>query len=581
MIQQANILDTPPDEIISIPLSANKIHVKQFYNKRIKKIIVPCKCKLTLICFDSFSFSSIESIAIPKSVKEIEQYAFSYCKNLKTVKFAEDNEYIKIGSYSFFESSIESLYFPSGIIDLDDDWSYGTSQLKQIFLPKSNNQLAYNDQILLLKAENIITFASRDIQNVVIPSFIKQICSSSFYSCNQIKFLDLSKNLELNSIGPHSFCNSSIEVIIIPENVKTIGKYSFSCCKKLNKVIFTENSKLTNIEKNAFAFTSIEFIVIPASVKIIEDNAFSSCKQLKIVEVMLNSQLQKIGKSCFYDCTKLKEIKIPQNSELEIIDEYAFYRSPLDYFYIPPKVSTIKPFTFEKCETIEISKNSDYIKIEKNAFSYVDKFLIMSKNVEFADDWAFEISYLNKVEFSKFNTKYKYLDNQYIVTKSDEKSDIYDVLLYARRGIILATIPSYIKIIASYAFSNCYRLRNLTFTKNSELTIIKDHAFEYTSIVCMTIPSNVKIIGDFAFRKCAYLENINFDDNSKLELIGKNSFDSTSIKSIKIPKSLKKIDQKAFWFCIKLEHFEIPKDSELEMIDIGAFEHTPIENSFH
>lgn len=296
---------------------------------------------------------------------------------------------------------------------------------------------------------------------------------------------------------------------------------------------------------------------------------------------MLNSQLQRIGKSCFYDCTKLKEIQIPNNSELEIIDEYAFYRSPLDYFYIPPKVSIIKSFTFERCKTIEISKNSDYIKIEKNAFSIVNKFLIMSKNVEFVEDWAFEILDLNNVEFSPYNKKYKYLDKQFIVAKSDEKSEIYDVLLYARRGIIIANIHSYIKIISAYAFANCYRLRNLNFSNNSQLTIIKNHAFEYTPITSMTIPSNVKIIGDFAFHKCTNMIIFNFDDNSKLELIGKNAFDSSAVKSIKLPKSVKKIDEQAFWFCCKLECFEIPNDSELEMIEGSAFEHTPIENSFH
>ena len=40
-----------------------------------------------------------------------------------------------------------------------------------------------------------------------------------------------------------------------------------------------------------------------------------------------------------------------------------------------------------------------------------------------------------------------YYDNKFIIGKSDPKSDVFDVLIFARRDIKEALIPSFIKIL--------------------------------------------------------------------------------------------------------------------------------------
>lgn len=45
-------------------------------------------------------------------------------------------------------------------------------------------------------------------------------------------------------------------------------------------------------------------------------------------------------------------------------------------------------------------------------------------------------------------------DERLVIGKSDQKSDIYNVLLFAPRDITNVTIPSYIKRIATAAFSH-------------------------------------------------------------------------------------------------------------------------------
>ena len=104
-------------------------------------------------------------------------------------------------------------------------------------------------------------------------------------------------------------------------------------------------------------------------------------------------------------------------------------------------------------------------------------------------------SILDKTHFNK----------DIIIGKSTLNSSLFDSLYFASRNILQVKIPSSIKKIAPYAFSDCKYLKFVDLPENSSLEIIGNNSFSNTEILSITIPKHVKIIGEKAFEYCSNL----------------------------------------------------------------------------
>ena len=54
-----------------------------------------------------FCGSTLEGVVLPSTLRRIEYYTFSYCKNLKHITLPDNLEYI--GKYCFCGSALESI----------------------------------------------------------------------------------------------------------------------------------------------------------------------------------------------------------------------------------------------------------------------------------------------------------------------------------------------------------------------------------------------------------------------------------------------------------------------------------------
>ena len=98
--------------------------------------------------------------------------------------------------------------------------------------------------------------------------------------------------------------------------------------------------------------------------------------------------------------------------------------------------------------------------------------------------------------------------NDFLIGKSDIKSDVFDVFYFALRKIKNVTIPAQIKKICRRAFDECNDLEFIDFDENSQLQIIEKLAFFYLSIKCICIPPKVTKIEAYAFQCCENLKMI-------------------------------------------------------------------------
>lgn len=215
--------------------------------------------------------------------------------------------------------------------------------------------------------------------------------------------------------------------------------------------------------------------------------------------------------------------------------------------------------------TINFEENSEFRTINKNAFfgSSLVEIEIPQSVIELKEGWCCGAFKLDKVTVDLNNPNFSFINYSFLVGKSDSKSDVFDVLLFARRKLIEADIPSYIKRISSYAFEGCKQLNSISFQENSLLTSIGEYSFSNSSITTISFSSEVREIGDYSFYNCTKLKEICFPNHSKLESIGKNAFSNSSLETLSMPFLITSNDLfKNGWCCqtLNLNNISILKD---------------------
>ncbi|KAK8838602.1 hypothetical protein M9Y10_033234 [Tritrichomonas musculus] len=530
-------------------------------------------------------------IYIPRSIRyESKEYvvtsvsngAFTTQLGIKSIKFAQDSEIRTIESHAFANSKVQQLYFPASVTDLKEGWCRYTFELKRVEIDPRNPRYSVLDGKFVIGKSDI----KNDGYDILV------------------------------------FAVRDITEALIPSYIKVIGPHAFHFCTKLRNLEFPSNSELQIICKEAFASSvEIHSLIIPAHVKHICEGAFSfSC--LKSIEFLSNSELQTIDKKAF-QITSIKEITIPDS--VTTIGEEAFYNIQ----------SQLK---------INISPNSKLRTIGKNAFLFdaINEIFFPPNLVELVDGWCHDTKNLTKITIDPRNPRYLCLDKKYIIGKSSESSEDYDVLVFAVRDIVEAIIPSFIKKIGPFAFNNCDKLVRIEIPSEPKLETIDEYAFISSSIESFSIPaslidlkegwyqfsrnltkvevdprnpryscidgkmivgkseeskedydvlvfaardiveaiipSSIEVICSYSFQYCSKLERVEIPPDSKLRVIGKYAFYETSIESISIPSHVTQIGACAFSYCKKLKTVEIPPNSGLKIIDKEIFYFSTIEN---
>ena len=201
-------------------------------------------------------------------------------------------------------------------------------------------------------------------------------------------------------------------------------------------------------------------------------------------------------------------------------------------------VIAINSRSFEKSniKSIQFPSDSKVVTIEKDAFinSLIEFISIPSSLIFLEEGWCRGTSRLTNVLISPNNPKYSYLNNTIIIGKSNDED--YDTVHFVRRDAMNIIIPSFIKRIATYAFSE---------------SLIKSIA----------IPKNVAAVGEGSFYNCRYLQKIEIPLDTKLKEFEKFTFIKTVIQTIDIPSTISKLNE--FW-CEETTKINVVKIDSIE-----------------
>ncbi len=473
---------------------------------------------------------TINSIAIPNSVTNIENEAFSGCNRLTSVTIGKNLSHV---DFDMFEGchALKSITFLCS--KLSGYSIVGNSSVEELIIGEGVSEISttafshFHNLVSIIVDDNNHVFDSRDKCNAIIETKSNKLILA---------------------------CRNTT----IPLSVRSIGSNSFSYIKGLNK---TGKSNLcipdgvVKIEESAFVECDIQSIIIPKSVRTIGSKAFLGCESL--TSITINGFITEIGSSTFYGCSKLKHIDLP--STLKSIRHWAFMNCvELSALEIPMSVNYIENGAFDNCVGL--------------------------KEVYIADlsSWC-SINFCGETSNPLFYAHHLFL-NGYEVNKLVIPVSVHTISDYSFVScdeICVVCIHKNVTDISIKAFEGCQSLEYFDVNEeNTKYSSIDGVLFDklQTRLLCYPpkhsgtkycVPASVKCIADDAFCDCSVLESIVLSEG--VETIESGAFiNCSSLKNIQIEDSVTRIGSCAFSGCKSLQHVNLPHG--IVKINDGLFE---------
>lgn len=457
---------------------------------------------VTAIGDDAFYYSTVTSVTLPNTIKEIGGTSFKSCNNLTHIELPESLE--KIGISAFARSALTEITIPANVTTmLFNGWlvNYysgtfeGCTALSSVTFAEGSKLKTLPQQIFA---------GCTSLNSVVLPEVLTSIGIRAFgmgqngEGCKNLKNIVLPSGLQI--IGDMAFNYSGLTQITIPQSVTRIDRRPFDNSQNLETIVLEEGIGDILSESIFYGLTNLKNVSLPSSITKIPKYAFNNCKSL--ASITLPENTVQIDDYAFYGCTALASIELP--SKLTTIGEYAFYQCTNLTLNLPASVQTIGECALYAVPTINVA---DY------------------------DQWSFLV--LNE---DLFRTKWGhvYYNNELIThyTFPDDVLEIPECRFYGCTDIVSVTIPQNVIKIGKAAFRDCINL------------------------LSADIKGPVKLIDEQAFYNCKLLENIVFPNS--LETIGSSAFClCDALTNVTFGNGLKEIGQSAFYGCKSLQKVDI------------------------
>jgi hypothetical protein len=220
---------------------------------------------------------TLSSVKLSEALTTIEEEAFLSCDSLRQIVLP--NSLKSIGNETFAWSGLRFLEIPRSVEKIGHRIFYLCDDFQSVSVDPANSSYCSEDNLVLFtKNKDVILWTSPTMITYTMPNTVTSIDDCAFRNHEALQSVQFSQNLK--TIGYEAFYGCTrLRSIVLPQTVTSIDTCAFGRCTSLNHIVLSNS--LTTLETNLFVSCgSLQAIDIPESVSLIRDGAFAYCTQL-------------------------------------------------------------------------------------------------------------------------------------------------------------------------------------------------------------------------------------------------------------------------------------------------------------
>lgn len=401
------------------------------------------------------------SISLPKTLRYLGNYAFSYLPNMQYLEIPEN--VTTMGNY-IFEGSDNLKTLKINAVTPPMVGSFSGTNKRKVYVPDGSLH-AYRlaspwNNCVLVGGEG----TSVSIDHVAAGELGHVILNEATYLQEVNKLTVVSGNLNNDDWNTLKSMSNLVELDISGMAVTSIPSSALNNKWGLEKIVLPK--KLEAIGNQAFSGTGLTEIELPEGLTTLDYSAFSYCASLSSVKIP--GKVERISYNSFYKCSNLQKVELAEG--IKFIDHQAFgYSNRLQSINFPSTLTSIGYDAFRETDLSEVNIPGSVENIGSSAF-YRNKNL---KKLSFGEG-------LVNIEGNAFS----------------ECVSIDSIVC-----------PSTLRTIGESAFSGCKNLKQISL--NEGLVNIKSYAFSgCTGLTDIVLPSTLEYCKEYAFNECGNIKTI-------------------------------------------------------------------------
>lgn len=291
------------------------------------------------------NYVTIKNKQYPVTV--LSQEAFSFCTELRSVIMPNSIKYI--GNNCFYGSGIEQIDIPSSVKQLRAGCFAYCESLKTVKLPNS---------ISILSGSTFTGCIS--LEEIDIPNTITEIGQSCFHDCTSLSSIKIPNSVTILGLQCFYGC-SGLTSVKIPKSVRQYNASFYYCINLKEILVDDENPKFTSVDGVLFNKDMTKIITypigkdadtytIPKGINYVDWACFDNCNKLK--NISFTTEIKSISQLAFNSCSSLTNVVLPDS--VEHIGWWAFANCDnLSSITLPDSLKDIVAGSFENCKNLK------------------------------------------------------------------------------------------------------------------------------------------------------------------------------------------------------------------------------------
>lgn len=315
-------------ESLVLPKNIREIGIGAFFKCfALKEIVMPDE--ITHIYSTAFGVcDALETIKLPSHLVHLGGYAFTHCSHLRELTFPDNLTQLHMRMFDQ-AAMLTTIHFPKNLKELDKETFYGATGLVELEIPEGITSLP----------KGCIGSCS-NLKKVVLPASLKEINESAFQDDHLLETVVFKEGLQKIDIYAFKNCEN-LHDVALPNSLTDIANEAFIDCKNMSNLTLGTGLKTIG-EKAFFHNHGIKSLTFPDGMKTIDYAAFAECMGLEKVD--FGRGIPELVQNPFLGCFGLKEFVVSEENEKFATADGVLYARDFTQLYSYPNGKESKTF---------------------------------------------------------------------------------------------------------------------------------------------------------------------------------------------------------------------------------------------